>query len=71
MNRKEHFVKKGEPYVRNSSRMSFEEEDLIRYERAFTGVLKDLALPSELKKIFLEEGIFTTRVTSLGLSLFI
>lgn len=43
-----------------------EREKVKRYEKAFTGVLKDLGMALILKKIFLDEGIFSIRVTSLG-----
>lgn len=40
-----------------------EEEDLIRFRRAFTGFLKDTVAASEIKSIFVEEGILSIKVT--------
>lgn len=47
-------------------RFSPEEEEVKRYERAFTGVLRESLSSSTLKNIFLDEGLFTIKVTSLG-----
>lgn len=43
-------------------------DDTKQYRKAFTGMIKNPEVDIDLKKIFLEEGIFSIRVTSLGLS---
>lgn len=43
-----------------------EEDEIQRYSKAFTGVLRDPSMASSIKKIFLDEGLFYIRVTSSG-----
>lgn len=52
--------------VSKSFSMAGEVEDLNKYGKEFTGVLRNSTMVSELKNLFIEEGIFIIRVTLLG-----
>lgn len=49
-----------------SINISSSAEDLARYRKAFTRILRNVGEVVDIKKKFLEEGIFTIRVTLLG-----
>lgn len=66
MNRKDPIMKKYVVAVSKTFAVSLEEEDVFRYGKAFTGVLRHLMLGVEMKKIFIKEGIFSIRVTPMG-----
>lgn len=70
-NRKHSMFESGEPSSLKTLKMHVEEEDLIRYGRDFTRMLRDPKVAYEIKKNFLQEGIFTIRVTMLGPNLFL
>lgn len=57
---------KGDGEISKSFLMLSDEDDLNRFGRAFIGTLRDSAMAQDLKKVFLEKGIFTIRVTILG-----
>lgn len=58
--------KAGDSYLKSTLVVEAVEEDIIRCQRAYTGFLKSPIEESELKGIFLEEGLFYIRVTMLG-----
>lgn len=45
---------------------STEKEELNRYRKAFTGIIKAPEVAMDLKQLFHEEGLFSIRVTLLG-----
>lgn len=65
-NRRHVCYENGEHSSTKTLQMHAEEDGIIRYKRAFTGVLRDTNVESKIKKIFIQEGIFTIRVTMLG-----
>ncbi|XP_058783228.1 uncharacterized protein LOC131657894 [Vicia villosa] len=46
-------------------------EDVSQYKKAFTGRIKESGKMEDIKKLFLEEGIFSIRVTVLGPNLYL
>lgn len=60
-------------YVGPRKHLSFKagEESIRNYEKLFIGIIKDPGNLCNMKKVFHEEGIFSIRVTSLGVNLFL
>lgn len=65
-NQKAYSEVKGESSVLRTFKLCSEEDDLKRYVRAYIGIIRELGMTTELKNIFLEEDIFTIRVTTLS-----
>lgn len=49
----------------NTLHFSFDKEEIYRYRKAFIGIIKNLGADVGLKQLFMEEGIFSIRVTPL------
>lgn len=60
---------KSEVFYDKTLSFSPNEDDIYLYNKSFTGKIMNPGLEIDLKKIFMEDGVFSIRVTMLGLNL--